>query len=249
MRVIVGVALLAATLTALAAPAPDAHSRAPAPRGAWVDVSVATVWTNPGKARGIDHPALTNPVDVERWPERTTTAQKLWLSEHDVTQTQALYGTRVDILGARPGWYEVAVPGQPTPKNPRGYPGWIPADQLSFDTRFGQVAAHDSFALIDRAATTWLYDDPALTRRRLRLSYDTRLPVLRTTVEAIEVALPSGGSTYLSPRATPVLRRRLPGTAGGSAAPTCGPETSCSTPPARKRARSTTSRSTSGAGG
>ena len=48
-----------------------------------------------------------------------------------------------------------------------------------------------------RRPTAWLYETAALDGRVLELSYGTRLPVLSSTDEAVEVARPEGGSAYL----------------------------------------------------
>jgi gamma-D-glutamyl-L-lysine dipeptidyl-peptidase len=178
---------------------PANAAAAPTPPSAFVDVSVATVWTSPTSARPIDLPALTNPVDIQGWLASMTTAQKRDLTSGNRTQTQALYGQPVYVLASQGDWDEIAVPGQPTPKNPLGYPGWVPKAQL--DTSAPAFAAlHRSrpFALIDRAATAWLYDDPLLTHRDLRLSVNTRLQLLARTPHAILVATPGAGPKWLS---------------------------------------------------
>ena len=174
------------------------------PAVGYVDVSVATVWTDPGKPRRIDAPALTDPVHIQAWLSAMTTDQRRWLTDHDATQTQALYGTRVQILGSRPGWYEVAVTGQPTPKNPHGYPGWVPAAQVALDPGYGRLQATRPFALVDRSPLAWLYRDAARTHRALQVSYDTRLPVLDRTAHAIEVAVPGGDPAWLAASAASV---------------------------------------------
>ena len=48
-----------------------------------------------------------------------------------------------------------------------------------------------------RRPTAWLHRTAALDGRVLELSYGTRLPVLSSTDEAVEVARPEGGSAYL----------------------------------------------------
>lgn len=92
------------------------------------------------------------------------------------------------ITGSRDGWYEVAVPGQPNPKNAAGYPGWIPRNQVS------TTPLPDSrvFALVHRSTTAWLYADPALTRRSREISVNTRLPLLDRTPTALHVRTPGG---------------------------------------------------------
>ncbi|HEX3648899.1 MAG TPA: NlpC/P60 family protein, partial [Pseudonocardiaceae bacterium] len=178
----------------------------PTPPTAFVDVSVATVWTSPASPRPVDHPALTNPVDVEGWLASMTTAQKVDLTSGNRTQTQALYGQQVYVLATQGDWDEIAVPGQPTPKNALGYPGWVPKAQLDTSAPGFAGQANRPFALIDRAATAWLYDDPLLTRHHLRLSVNTRLPVLARTGRAILVATPDAGPKWLSTKDATVYR-------------------------------------------
>ena len=163
----------------------------------YINVSVATLWTNPNKPRPIDAPALTNPVHIEQWLGSMSVKQFRDLTDDDRTQTQALYGARVDIIGSKDDWYEVAVPEQPTPKNPLGYPGWVPAVQISFDSDYDRSQSTRSFAQVG-GATTLLYRDAGLKDEIMQISYDTRLPVLRQLGKAVEVAVPAGGCAYIS---------------------------------------------------
>ena len=85
-------AAAAATGAVVAVPSPA--TAAPVVR--WVDVSVATLWSEPRAARPVDAPALANPADPGRWVASMSDAQKRWLSRGN-TQTQVLYGTRVQV--------------------------------------------------------------------------------------------------------------------------------------------------------
>lgn len=150
------IAALAAVLLTLPGPGSTAT----------IDVSVATLWRAPGLARAIDAPALTNPVDLNRWNRNLhTTARRTWLGPRVVTQ--ALYGEKVTVLAVRGGWAKVAVRDQPTPLDRRGYPGWLPLRQL--------VNAYTA------SGANRIITDPTailhLRGRTLRLSYGTRLPV------------------------------------------------------------------------
>jgi cell wall-associated NlpC family hydrolase len=150
------IAAIAAAL--LAVPQPDGS--------AVIDVSVATVWKAPGLARTIDAPALSNPVDLDRWNRNmATTASRAWLGSRVVTQ--ALYGEKVTVLAVHDGWARVAVRDQPTPLDRRGYPGWLPVRQLT--TGYNGTGANHS--VVTRTALLHLHG------RTLRLSYGTRLPV------------------------------------------------------------------------
>ncbi|KZM75434.1 hypothetical protein AWN90_18810 [Nocardia terpenica] len=185
-------------ISAGAEPAP------PTPPSAYVTVSAATVWTTPQSPRPVDAPALTNPVDVRRWLADMTLAQQEALTSDNLTQTQALFGDRVYVLGEQGDWDEVLVPGQPTPKNALGYPGWIPKAQLTSDPAFGALKDNAPFALADRSVTTWLYNDPEVADRNLEISVNTRLPVLSRTDKAVLVATPDRGPKWLDARAVAV---------------------------------------------
>jgi cell wall-associated NlpC family hydrolase len=174
------------------------------PPSAFVAVSVATVWTAPQSPRPVDHRALTNPVDIRGWLSDMTPAQQQALTSDNLTQTQALFGDRVFVVGQQGDWDEVLVPGQPTPKNTLGYPGWIPKAQLTTDARYGVLKDSASFALADRGITTWLYRDSGLSDRDLEISTNTGLPVLNRTATAVQVATPDRGPRWLDARTVAV---------------------------------------------
>lgn len=110
-----------------AAPEPGAPSALLGP--AVIDVAVATLWLQPASTRSIDEPSLTNPVDVGQWVSSMTVADKLWLVGR--LATQAVHGDRVTVVEVRGDWAKVVVADQPSSLDPRGYPGWLPAVQLS----------------------------------------------------------------------------------------------------------------------
>jgi gamma-D-glutamyl-L-lysine dipeptidyl-peptidase len=177
------------------------------PPSAFVAVSVATVWTTPQSPRPVDHPALTNPVDIRGWLSDMTPAEQQTLTSDNVTQTQALFGDRVFVVGQQGDWDEVLVPGQPTPKNALGYPGWIPKAQLATDAGYGALKDYASFALADRGITTWLYRDSRLSDHDLEISTNTGLPVLNRTDTAVRVATPDRGPRWLDARTVAVYEK------------------------------------------
>jgi len=101
------------------------------PPRAFIRVTLATLWTQPGILRSIDQPSATRPVDIPRWLRSMTTDDRRWLVGRIVTQ--ASYGVQVAVLGHRGAWTKVAVRGQATPLNRYGYPGWLPTVQLTTD--------------------------------------------------------------------------------------------------------------------
>lgn len=199
VAVLLGSVLLGSALAALGAPA--AHA-APGPSGepvadrAFVAVSVATVWTSPGSPRERDRAAVGAPADPAGWLASMTVAERRELTTASRTQTQVLYGAPVRVLERRAGWARVAVPGQPSAKDGRGYPGWIPQAQLTDDPAFDGLTGALPAGTVDGVATTWLFDDPARTDRVREVSAGTRLPVLSGGAQTVQVALPGGGNAW-----------------------------------------------------
>lgn len=214
LRRLLSALAVAPTLAAVALAGPSAAAPAPVDRAApaattashsdatvgYVDVAAATLWVDPNKDRKVDADATGNPVDLRAWTDGLTIDQRLWLVGE--LETQALYGTKVTILDHKNGWSYVAVDGQPTPRNPLGYPGWVPDVQLSTDPAFGQYAGQP-FALVT-ATTTGLYSDAARSHRSMDVALDTRLPVLGHDGSSIEVATPDRGPAYLDESAATV---------------------------------------------
>ena len=189
----------AASTVARSHPAPARSATRPA----YVDVAVATLWVRPGIARTIDRPALTRPVDMARWMRNlATTADRSWLVGR--LETQALYGTRVLVTGSSGSWLHVVVPNQPTPRDARGYPGWLPAAQVTTNLALDRYA-HSRVAVVTKALA-WLYTSAGA--RTIRLSFGTRLAVLGSTSAGIEVATPNGGVRIVHAAAVRVYQRR-----------------------------------------
>lgn len=206
--VVVAVVFLSGSTPGNLSGGPDATKRpSQPPPSAFVAVSVATVWTTPQSPRPVDQPALTNPVDIRGWLSDMTPAQQETLTSDNVIQTQALFGDRVFVVGQQGDWDEVLVPGQPTPKNALGYPGWIPKAQLVTDAGYGALKDHASFALADRGTTTWLYRDSRLSDHDLEISTNTGLPVLNRTDTAVRVATPDRGPRWLDARTVAVYEK------------------------------------------
>lgn len=167
---------LAAALVLAAAPAPSAVVRVP----------VANVWAAPG--------AGSLPLDPHVWPTAAVTyAQRLALVGH--MPTQVLYGERVRVLATRGGWTQVAVPDQPSPLDPRGYPGWILSWQLGR-------------ALAPTPATVTVSARSATLANGSEVSFGTALPLLRRSGPLVSVETPSGASTLPAAAVAPLPRTR-----------------------------------------
>ncbi|GAB3059863.1 C40 family peptidase [Sediminivirga luteola] len=192
--------LLAASLTAVAAPAAatgpaGSEDALAAGDTAFIGVTAATLWVEPGLARDIDAPSLSDPVDLDRWNENLEdTELRRWLTGK--LETQAVYGSRVEVLDIEGDWAHVAVAEQSTPRDERGYPGWLPAAQLREDDRFERLQERRSRAVVT-AKRAALAADPKGNRVLQDLSFNTELPVLARTPRAVRVALPGGGGAWL----------------------------------------------------
>ncbi len=96
---------------------------------ATVCVAVATLWVGPDRVRPVDNAALSHPAKPRAWVNEMTPADRDDLRGRVLTQL--LLGERVRILELRGDWAHVVALGQPTSRDPRGYPGWLPSYQLA----------------------------------------------------------------------------------------------------------------------
>lgn len=204
------------TTGAASAPAPPVaassgvHREAVAPQltvgsNAWVAVAVARLWLSPGSPREVDRPALARPVRFREWLDTMTLDQRRGL--YYLSPTEALLGDRVVVVDLRPHWARVVVPSQPSQKDPRGYPGWVPRRQLT-----AQRPPHtDQEATVVRR-TAWLRTDDGAATHVIEVSVGTRLHVLSRVGRYVRVVTPLGnyrrirqGGVVVHPWGTPAL--------------------------------------------
>ncbi|WEG17743.1 NlpC/P60 family protein [Alkalihalophilus pseudofirmus] len=159
---------------------------------AFVDVSVLTVWAEPNLDRPIDAPAVSNPVDHWKWTTDMTYEEKLWLVGK--LETQALYGMKVNVLEEAGDWVKISVEGQPTPREESGYPGWVPKVQLTNNERLEDLS-NRPFATVT-VPTASLYEDRALSKEFMEVSFNTRLPVMAEQGDKVLVATPADGNKW-----------------------------------------------------
>ncbi|WP_085528592.1 NlpC/P60 family protein [Kocuria massiliensis] len=161
---------------------------------AFVNDNVATLWTEPGQDRPEDRPSTTHPTDLDLW-NRNLQDTKLrgWLTGH--LETQALYGSRVTVTEVSGEWAKVVVTDQMTPRDPRGYPGWMPVRQLVENPSFA-----DEKKQAPRAVVTAKKSVVAGTKAgtpTTDVSFNTELPVAKQSSDHVTVQLPDGGSGTL----------------------------------------------------
>lgn len=207
--------ILAATIVATAilstgTGAPTASAATISPYDAWVNVSVATLWTSTTAPRPVDHPAMTAPVDIRSWLAHMDTATRRGLVGR--VATQALLGEHLSVIGTAPGgWLHVVATNQRTSLDSRGYPGWVPV---------GQTTTHKptatTYVATVTARTAWLVDNNRA--HVLEISFATRLPVVRTGGDYVSVLTPTGISRRIPAPAVVVRQAKtqaLPKTVAG----------------------------------
>lgn len=167
----------------------------------WVNVGVATLWTSRHAPRPVDAPATAQPVDIPRWLASMTTPARRDLVGR--VETQALYGERLRVIAIRGGWLRVVAPAQPSSRDSRGYPGWVPSRQV---TGHPPVSRPTTATVIQ--PTAWLRGTGGA--RVLQLSIGTRLPVVGAAGSRVEVFTPTAQRRYIRSAAVSIHDRSAP---------------------------------------
>lgn len=157
-----------------------------------VNVAVTTLWKSPNRARVIDRPSVTFPVDLNKWTTSLKVSEKDWFIGK--TDTQALFGDEVVVLKTSGNWFQIAVKDQYHPSNKAGYPGWVPKSHIAdIYPNYKDCA----LAIVD-TNTAILYNKPDSTSKFMDISYTTTLPIIKEDAEWIHVQTPKNGVKYLA---------------------------------------------------
>ncbi|HET7627106.1 MAG TPA: C40 family peptidase [Bacillales bacterium] len=151
-----------------------------------VNVNVATLWTTPESPREMDRAMLSSPARPMDWLNGMTVEDRRELSGRNLVQSQVLYGQTVKLLEEQGDWVKVAVPDQPSSKDSRGYPAWMPLEQLSAKP---SNRKEKIFASVTVSAAI-LYNEQKFPF--MLVSYATRLPYLRSEGRWVQVDTPHG---------------------------------------------------------
>ncbi|GKV68503.1 gamma-D-glutamyl-L-lysine endopeptidase [Sporosarcina sp. NCCP-2716] len=93
-------------------------------------VPVATIWTSPESARPMDAAGIAEPLSMNSWLAAMDLEQRFALCKESRVQSQLLYGEPVIVESIDNGWAKIIAVWQPSSKDERGYPGFVPAAQL-----------------------------------------------------------------------------------------------------------------------
>ncbi|HZD65869.1 MAG TPA: C40 family peptidase [Acidimicrobiales bacterium] len=160
-----------------------------------VTVPVATVWAAPDAPRPVDRRALGACPDPAGWVSGLSEEDRRGLLGRVVTQ--ALWGEAVVIDEERQGWCRVVVGDQPSSLDSRGYPGWVPLDQL------GPAGTSHGPAVVVAARVAPAFSDPSDARPCAGLSFGTELVApdgLQGTVDGrLAVATRTGLGLWVHP--------------------------------------------------
>jgi cell wall-associated NlpC family hydrolase len=138
----------------------------------WIcSVKVATVWTEPVSAREMDAPGTANPVLLAEWLEALQYKERVALCNENRVQTQLLYGEPVLVDEIKDGWAKIIAIWQPSKKDTRGYPGWIPLIQLQKSKRVDSIGVARVSSV--RAQLWDMKNRPLLV-----IPFNTTLPVI-----------------------------------------------------------------------
>lgn len=156
------------------------------PSTEWVcRVPVTSVWTHPNKVREVDAYAIANTPDINKWREAMNQQQTKDLTVSNRLQTQLLYGEPVVIDEIDGTWAKIIAPWQPSHKDERGYPGWVPLAHLKeIDSLSGRSYAR---VAADKAQL-WTPDRLPL----MSIPFNSLLPVQDADETRVQVHTPDG---------------------------------------------------------
>ncbi|MGM0861326.1 C40 family peptidase [Bacillus atrophaeus] len=163
--------------------------------------AVANIWTAPASPRKADQPMLGKTVRVREWLEEMTYDQRLCLCTENIIQSQVLFGGEVTVVSEKEEWVSVVVPGQPSGKNERGYPGWMRKCQLS-----KMDETHKQGAVYVSKPAAFLYKNDR--EKEMEVSFLTSLPLYSESDGFYKVETPFGDRLLKKTDAQPVRERQ-----------------------------------------
>ncbi|RDY66222.1 NlpC/P60 family protein [Halobacillus trueperi] len=158
-----------------------------------VRVPVATLWTAPDSPREIDQTSLTASASMRDWLKVLDDDQKRELCDENLVQSQLLIGEEVWVDEWVGDWAKVVVPSQPSKKDKRGYPGYIPISQL---VKTDEADWNSNERAVVHKKQAWLYN--GAEEPLMEVSYLTSLPVIEEKDAFVKVLYPDGVGYFAS---------------------------------------------------
>lgn len=160
-----------------------------------INVPLAIFWSESSNQE-YQKISLAAATDPRLWAENLTVQQRLWLVEK--VNTMAIYGEKVAILDVKNDWIHVAAVDQRTKDNKWGHAGWVPANQICYNSIYLQEQDCLPAAVISVPKATLFRDKACWTPAVSELSFQVRLPILMESKYLFKVRLPDGGTGTLS---------------------------------------------------
>ncbi|WP_432362503.1 NlpC/P60 family protein [Sporosarcina sp. UB5] len=154
-------------------------------------VPVATVWTSPESAREVDADGVSNPLHLNKWLEKLVYEERLDLCDSNRVQTQLLFGEPVIVDEIEGDWAKVIAVWQPSRKDDRGYPGWVPLRQLKKASPLAEAGGFIRVAV--PKAQLWNLDMTPL----VIVPFNTILPLTDESDDYLHVETPDGEAVVL----------------------------------------------------
>lgn len=158
-----------------------------------ISVPVTNIWRVPNRTRKIDTVSIAAKPDMGKWTKSLTVADKNWLIGR--TDTQALYGDRVEVLKTSGDWHYIAVVDQFNKGQAKGYEGWVPKSHVkSYSPTNG-----DAGIAVVTAKIASLYNEPKLHDKYkfIDISYTTILQVAKEEKDWLQVQTKTDGLKYV----------------------------------------------------
>ncbi|MCG7344190.1 C40 family peptidase [Sporosarcina sp. ACRSL] len=159
-----------------------------------ISVPVTNVWRLPTKTRKIDAISIAAKPDMAKWTKGLTVAEKNGLIGR--TDTQALYGDRVEVLKSSGNWHYIAVTDQFNKGQAKGYEGWVPKAHVK---AYSPPSGNNSEIAIVTAKIASLYNEPKLNDKYkfIDISYTTILEVVKEERDWLQVQTKTDGVKYV----------------------------------------------------
>lgn len=154
-----------------------------------VRVAAAGLWSAPDAPREQDAAVLGSPVSLRDWLDGQDPPTRRQLRGR--LESQILLGDVVRVDAEVDGWAKVVAPSQPSHKDSRGYPGWIPLAQLA------TPAVETGARVVVTAPATDLLAVPDGEPVVVDVSFGTILPEADRVAGWVQVNLPADGRGWL----------------------------------------------------